>query len=81
MRDSNFRASLKPEEIVEKRGEELSIEIIRTCHEHQSDHRTKTNKKKIIRVINLNLESESLEYKCLPKQHSRRKGNPRKRLV
>ena len=73
-------AFLNQEEIVEKRGEKLSIEIIRTCHEHQSDHKTKINQKKILSAINL--KSVYLEYNnSLLTRHKKKTENPRRRLV
>ena len=72
-------AFLKPEKIVEKRGEKLLIEIIRTCHVHQSDHKTKINLKKILNAINL--ESVFLEYNLLLKRRHKKTENLRRKLV
>ena len=70
-------AFLKPEEVVEKRRDKLLIEIIRTCHEHQSDHKTKINLKNILSAINL--ESVYLEYNNSLRH--KKTENPRRRLV
>ena len=73
-------AFLKPEKIVEKRSEKLSIEIIRICHEHQSDHKTKINLKKMLSAINL--KSVYLEYNnSLLTRHKKKTENPRRGLV
>ena len=72
-------AFLKPEEVVEKRRDKLLIEIIRTCHVHQSDHKTKINLKKILNAINL--ESVYLGYNLLLKRRHKKTENPRRKLV